>query len=255
MKEAIKAQLKKLAHDREIRILLAIESGSRAWGFPSPDSDFDVRIIYAHKPAWYWSIDNHKDTFSYFEGKLLDFSGWELRKVLRLVKRSNMSPAEWMQSPIVYQEENGFRDKLAGLVAHYFSPYHTVNHYRGIAKNSFTSISNGGEKIKLKKLFYVIRPLLAARYVIHHKKVPPMNIFPLLDEINGNSMKNRIIELIALKETVDEGYFYEMETDVLHFIQNLIAEVDQLVLPKEKKEQDGEPLNAYFRELINVKFG
>jgi len=253
MKEAIKEQLKKLEEERNIRILLAVESGSRAWGFPSPDSDFDVRIIYMHRPEWYLSVDKHKDTLSYFEGELLDISGWDIRKALRLIKRSNMSPAEWNQSPIVYQETEGFRNDLTNLVTHYFSPKKTIDHYRGIARNSFVSITNGGKRIKLKKLFYVIRPLLAALFVVRHKSVPPMNIIPLLEEVKEDAVKKRVMELIGLKETVNEDFYYEMEADILDFITTLMTAVDYPILPKEHRDLESDRLNNYFRQILSRK--
>src|SRR3954464_10534874 len=103
MREQIEEALGAIERECGVRILYACESGSRAWGFPSPDSDYDVRIIYIHPPDWYLSIDDKKDTLELPINDELDISGWELRKALRMMRKSNAVIYEWLQSPIVYQ--------------------------------------------------------------------------------------------------------------------------------------------------------
>jgi len=156
--QEINNQLAELKERKQIKILFAVESGSRAWGFPSPDSDYDIRIIYMHEPDWYLSINDKKDTIDYFHGELLDVNGWDIRKTLRLLRKSNATPFEWAQSPIIYEEEGNFRSNLLDLAKQFFQPRHNVNHYKGIAKNNYLSKTESKD-IKLKKLFYVIRPI------------------------------------------------------------------------------------------------
>lgn len=249
MLKEIKEQLSLLENSRGIKVLLAVESGSRAWGFPSPDSDFDVRIIY-HKPqSWYLNINTPKDTIDYFHGELLDISGWDLRKTLRLLSKSNATPAEWVQSPIVYQVIGGFQEQLLDYVKAYFNPSHTLNHYRGIALNSYRSISDE-KQIKLKKLFYVLRPILAARWIIKYQSVPPMAIAPLLEELDHQEIASRISSLIELKATVDEGYVIVLEDLLQNFIEASLLQIKNADLhPKEP--QSIEPLNKFFQALIS----
>ena len=248
MVESIREQLALLEKERQIQILLAVESGSRAWGFPSPDSDYDVRIIYRHDQDWYLGIGAHKDTIDYFHGELLDISGWELRKTLGLLSKSNATPAEWCQSPIIYQEQPRFREQLFSFVEHYFRPVHTINHYRGIAQNSFKAMADEG-LMKLKKLFYVLRPILAAKWILQHQSVPPMEIHPLLEMISDDSLKTHVVNLIKLKATVGEDYQHQVEPKVKIFVEQALERLKNADLPK-RSTPEVEPLNRFFRQEI-----
>jgi len=116
MKKQIEIALRKIEEENEIKILLAVESGSRAWGFASTDSDWDVRFIYVHKPSWYLSIDDKKDNIEQMLPGELDVAGWELRKTLKLFRKSNPPLLEWLLSPIIYIEQYSTAKKLRGLL-------------------------------------------------------------------------------------------------------------------------------------------
>ncbi len=250
MKEQIKKQLQHLKEKEDIKILLAVESGSRAWGFPSPDSDYDVRIIYLRKPEWYLSIDDKKDTIEYFHGKLLDIGGWDIRKTLRLLRKSNATPFEWAQSPIIYEEKRGFREQLMHLAREFFQPIHSLNHYRGIAKNSYNKLSAAGE-IKLKTLFYIIRPILAGVWIIKNGTTPPMDIENLMKSIEDKSIINKIRALIKTKESVNEDYTYSLEPDIQKFIDNHFQELELIDSLEKKMIPETQILDSFYRELIN----
>ena len=249
MLDQIKDQLRQLERDRSIRILLAVESGSRAWGFPSPDSDYDVRILYVHEQEWYLRINERKDTIDYFHGELLDISGWDMRKALRLLAKSNATPAEWSQSPIVYQEVSGFREELLGLVHDYFQPAATLNHYRGIAHNSIKALSAEGQ-IKLKKLFYVLRPVLAAKWIVERGSVPPMTIQALMEPMEEQGIREQIRELIELKAQRDEDYLHPLSTSLKAYLEEQFSFLGAVQLPA-TKAPELDQLNTYFRSLIN----
>lgn len=249
MEKEIKNQLKTLEEERQIKILLAVESGSRAWGFPSPDSDYDVRIIYCKTKDWYFSINERKDSIEYFHGALLDINGWDIRKTLRLLNKSNATPFEWAQSPIVYQEEQGFKEQLLALAKNYFQPYHSLNHYKGILQNSY-KFDPQVKQIKLKKLFYVIRPLLAAKWIVQYQSIPPMAMDGLLPMVIKDSIKAKILQLITHKSTANESYQYILEEDIMTYIDQEIAILQEATLEK-KKMLDLEPLNEFFRATVN----
>ena len=203
MKEQIIAHIEQLEKDHGITILMATESGSRAWGCPSPDSDYDVRIIFKRPKSEYLEIDNKPSTINYFHGELLDINGWDIKKTLKLIRKSNVTPFEWSQSPIVYKETGDFRSRLLELCREYFKPRHAINHYKGIAKNSYLSNDLSGE-IKLKKLFYVLRPLMAVKWIILKNEIPPMDIPNLISVVDDEAVVAYINQLLEIKRTVNE---------------------------------------------------
>jgi predicted nucleotidyltransferase len=158
---------------QNVRILYACESGSRAWGFPSPDSDYDVRFIYVHPPAWYLGLDEGPDTLNFPVDDELDLAGWELRKTLRLLRGSNAALFEWLQSPIVYHEAQGFRSQLAPLLPLAFNLKAGLHHYLGQLRRGVEE-DLVGEEVRLKRLFYALRSALAARWIRARHTLPPM---------------------------------------------------------------------------------
>lgn len=248
MESTIKKYLLEVAESKDLKILMAVESGSRAWGFPSTDSDYDVRIIYIKNKDWYLSINDKKDNIDYFYGELLDINGWDIRKSLRLLKRSNVTPFEWAQSPIVYMEQDGFRERLMTLANKYFLPIHSLNHYKGIAHNSFETLD--GNQIKLKKLFYVLRPILAAKWILDTRSLPPMDIFSLMKNLKEDTVKYKIQELIEIKATAKESFVYTIDRDIKNFIEESLRLFSETKLPKEKPIIEDEDLNVFYRSLL-----
>lgn len=154
-----------------VRLLYACESGSRGWEFPSPDSDYDVRFIYLRPTSYYLSVMEREDELRFPISDELDLYGWDIRKVLQLMRRSNTTPFEWLQSPIVYAEEPGFRESLWAVAQQYFSKRANTHHYMGIARKAMGTMS--GDSIAIKKLFYVLRPLLAAKWCLRASRSRP----------------------------------------------------------------------------------
>ncbi|MCU0443557.1 MAG: nucleotidyltransferase domain-containing protein [Microscillaceae bacterium] len=250
MRETIIAELQNLEKEYDIAILYACESGSRAWGFPSPDSDFDVRFIYAQPLRRYLSIYDKKDTIDLFLTKDLDFIGWDIRKALRLFQKSNASPFEWMQSPIVYTQKTSFVEDLRALAPQYFSLKPSLHHYLGIAKSTFMGYLQG-EQVKLKKYFYALRPLLCAKWIIEKRSYPSIvfaDLFPVMAD-NQEFMQN-IEWLLAQKEISNET---EMVAPIPYF-QNFIAEELQncqtQLAEMPKNQGDVEALNDLFRKVV-----
>lgn len=154
-----------------VRVLLAVESGSRAWGFESPNSDYDVRFIYAHEVVWYLSVDleSKRDVIEYPIVDDIDLNGWDVRKALRLFARSNPAFVEWIQSPIVYMERGGFAASVRNLLPAVYSCISGVHHYRSMAQTNYRGYLKAG-LVPLKKYFYVLRPLLSVRWLERHGK-------------------------------------------------------------------------------------
>jgi hypothetical protein len=173
MTDLIQQKINNIEHNNQVRVLFACESGSRAWGFASPDSDYDVRFIYMQPRDNYLSIREQKDVIELPVTQELDVNGWDIRKALQLFLKSNGPLYEWLQSPIIYKEETGFANELRGLMHNYFSLRAGCHHYFSMARNTFESDLQG-ELVKLKKYFYALRPALACTWIIDRSSVPPM---------------------------------------------------------------------------------
>lgn len=249
MRTEIIKHIKQLEEDQNIKVLLAAESGSRAWGCPSPDSDYDVRIIFKRPKSQYLEIDDKPDSINYFHGELLDINGWDIKKTLKLIRKSNATPFEWAQSPIIYKEVDGFKNRIINLCKDYFQPRHTINHYKGIAKNSYFS-NNLEKEIKLKKLFYVLRPLMAAKWIIKKEEIPPMDIPKLIQIIEDRTIVSHIRELLKIKETVYEDYLHKIDPLITSFISTEFDYINSMQLPDINSEVDVTKLNQTFKEII-----
>lgn len=134
-----------------MRVLLAVESGSRAWGFASPDSDYDVRFVHVHEPAWYLTVFESRDVIETMLPGELDVSGWDLRKSLRLFSKCNLALNEWLGSPVVYSETSEFRSELRALIPMFFNPTRATHHHRNMAKQALSNLTSENQ-ISIKKL-------------------------------------------------------------------------------------------------------
>jgi len=209
MREIIQNKLKEIEAEFQVKILYTVESGSRAWGFPSKDSDFDVRFIYIHQPDWYLSIDpqgvgTKRDVIELPINELLDISGWEITKALRLFRKSNPSLLEWMKSDIVYLQAYSFIDNLRTLEPEVFQPISSLYHYLNMARNNYREYLQGPE-VKIKKYFYALRPILACQWIETHKSVPPIDFSELVNSmIPAGELRTDIEHLLVKKIAGDE---------------------------------------------------
>ncbi len=177
----IEAKLKQIELEENIQILLAVESGSRAWGFHSPDSDYDVRFIYARPVDWHMRIDKTRDVVERPIDDELDLSGWELSKALTLALSSNAVVAEWLQSPIKYRENQNFLTEITNFCQRVLDRKSVSWHYLSLLKSQFSRCKDESGNLKLKPYFYTIRPALALRWMrLNNSAMPPMNMQELV---------------------------------------------------------------------------
>ena len=204
MKKTIQQNLKLFEMERNIEILYAVESGSRAWGFESQDSDWDIRFIYAHPIQKYLSFQNmKKDTIERMiedEGDL-DFVGWDLRKALHLFNKGNPHMFEYLRSPIVYIKANEPIVQLQRSLERFFSPTATLYHYFHMALGNYKKYIEDKEEVSLKKYLYVVRPLLACLWVEKYNEPPPIQFQTLCDEFlpENSDLKMKLIALLEKK--------------------------------------------------------
>ena len=172
-----------LKHD--VSIIAAIESGSRAWGFPSPDSDYDVRFIYAHAKDWYIQLAPERDVIEVPINPVLDISGWDVRKAMNLANSGNAVVQEWLTSPIVYRQHDVLFPILQQLAASTFNAKAIYHHYFSMANGMLEDVS--GEQVKLKRFFYFARATLSALWVLEKQAMPPIEFHELLFGLTDNA--------------------------------------------------------------------
>lgn len=199
---AILERLNAIEQAELVRILYACESGSRAWGFASPDSDYDVRFIYVHPRDRYLSIhvERRRDVIERPIEDLLDINGWDLRKALNLMYKSNPPLFEWLHSPLIYREQPGFRQAMLALTPTYYSPRGCAWHYLHMARGNQREYLRG-DVVRLKKYLYVLRPLLAVRWLESGRGVVPMPFDELVTTlIPPGELRDAIDQLLAAKQ-------------------------------------------------------
>ena len=178
MRETIIRKLHEIEKTENVRILLAVESGSRAWGFASPDSDYDVRFIYVRPKEDYLRLEKIRDVIELPLDDVLDINGWDLQKALRLLYKSNPTLFEWAASPIVYMETE-FAGQFRNVMNTYFSTKKSLYHYISMAEGNYREFLRGAN-VKAKKYFYVMRPVLACRWILEKGTPPPMRFTELM---------------------------------------------------------------------------
>lgn len=248
MKQLILDKLAAVEKEHTIKILFSCESGSRGWEFPSPDSDFDVRFIYVRPYRYYLSVMERTDDLNFAISGDLDMYGWDIRKVLQLMRKSNVTPFEWLQSPIIYRQEPGFKEELWALCQHYFSRRSNIHHYLGIAQGALASMTNGSE-IAIKKLFYVLRPLLAAKWCLEKESIAPMTIGPLMTLLPQHLQQN-VSELITVKSAAAEGFIINIDAELKTYIDQEFARIDEASKQLPQKPFDAERLDEFFVNTI-----
>jgi uncharacterized protein len=248
--QTIIARLQQLAIQEQIVILYACESGSRGWGFPSPDSDYDVRFIYLRPLEWYLSIEDRTDTIDLPIDKVLDINGWDLRKALKLFRGSNSVIYEWIQSPIVYRNPDNLAGELLNLAHHYYSPRAGIHHYLNMTNDCYREHLQSAT-VRLKKYFYALRPILAARWIVEHQTVPPMRFSQLMKSIGGrHDVLTEIDRLLTIKQTADEATTIPVSPILNNFIAAEIEYCDRAVKLIPKQYRDTADLNNLFQRYV-----
>ena len=250
MKETILNTLEAIEKDRDVTILHAIESGSRAWGFASPNSDYDVRFIYMHPKEHYLRLDKRRDVIELPINSDLDINGWDFNKTLRLLHSSNPTLFEWLSSPIVYKTTNFIKARQL-LFYSYFNPYTALQHYLSMAKTNYRTYLKT-DRVPLKKYFYVMRPLLCCRWILDNKTQPPVEFTKLIANELDKSLEPEITMLLNLKTTAPEQKTIERICVLNDYIESEIEIINQAAAETPKNTlRNWAPLNTVFREALN----
>jgi len=249
VEELIKSKLKEIETIENIKILHCIESGSRAWGFASPDSDYDVRFIYVRPKEFYLRLDKTRDVIEWQLDDTLDINGWDISKALSLLYKSNPTLFEWNSSPIVYKTTKEW-ESIASIINKYFVAKSGLYHYLSTAKSNYSEYLKG-ETVRFKKYFYVLRPLLACKWIIAEGTPPPMLFSELMDKYLDEAIKPDVLKLLDLKMNnpeITEGKRFDK---VNEYLDKTILEIEEQIksLPY-LHEQSWDELNNVFLSLL-----
>lgn len=245
----IREKLDEIERKEGVRILHAVESGSRAWGFASPDSDYDVRFVYVRPEADYLRIDEPRDVIEWQLDEVLDINGWDLKKALKQFARGNATLFEWSGSPIVYRTTEDW-EKIREVSRQYFSEKSAVCHYYGTANSTLQEYLSG-ERVRYKKYFYAIRPLLAARYIEKYHEAPPVLFEELLQLELPQDLRAAVDELLEVKKSTTEKEENPQIAVIREFIESETArQKDMADKMADDHNKDLTALNQVFKRAI-----
>lgn len=201
---AIDGRLDKVCAKEGVKIPWAIESGSRAWGFPSPDSDFDCRFIYVRPALQHVSPWVRRDVIETPLDGELDVNGWDLAKALKLILKGNAVVIEWLRSPIVYRGEAWFRDGLLEFAERYAVRELVARHYLHLGERQRRAYFVDETQVPLKKIFYALRPAAALRWLrLHpHAAVAPMHFPTLMVECEPSKQLAQFVGDLIVRKSV-----------------------------------------------------
>ncbi|CAM4007774.1 DNA polymerase beta superfamily protein [Roseateles saccharophilus] len=254
VREEILQRIRRAESEHDVMVLLAVESGSRAWGFESPNSDYDARFIYVHRRDWYLSVglEEKRDVIEYPIVDDIDLNGWDLRKALRLFWKSNPAFIEWVQSPIVYAENGDFAARVRALMPTVYSCVSGVHHYRSMAKTNYRGYLRGDE-VPLKKYFYVLRPLLSVRWLERYQTAAPIEFAKLLHLVDDQpALLTDIHELLARKRAAPELGLSAPVHSINDFIETELERLEQIQPNASPRGEVLAALDAVFRNSLEA---
>ena len=250
IEELVRMKIKEIEAKENIRVLHVIESGSRAWGLASPDSDYDVRFIYVRDRNFYLSLRENKDFIDWELNEVLDINGWDIKKVLQHFHKSNATLFEWSNSPVVYYTTDEWKKLYDEVAGQYFACKSSMYHYYGTANKNYHEYLME-DLVKYKKYFYVLRPILACKWIEEKKCPPPVLFDELFDSVLEEDMKPVIADLLAKKVQMSESdkapkidKVNQYVEEKLIYYKNLLEGMD------DDRNPDWEPLEEVFKKVI-----
>ena len=250
--QLIKDKLSQIEEKENIRILYACESGSRAWGFASPDSDYDVRFIYVRSKEFYLKLENTRDTLECELNEIYDISGWDLKKMLRLLNRSNPSIFEWAASPLVYKTTKEW-DYIKQFLKNHFSETKALYHYNSITKNNIRRYFNDKIEVRYKPYLYNLRQCLSCEWILDKKSPPPIVFDILKEKYLPEEIQNSVNNLLELKKRMKEKETGPRITEIDSYIDSVVSKVEKyLEKLAEKRLSNWDELNEIFLKLLET---
>ena len=254
MRQKILQRLAEIESKYDVKVLFAVESGSRAWGFASKDSDYDVRFVYIHRKEWYLSLIEGRDVIEELDPDgVLDLAGWDLKKALILMGKGNCAVAEWLNAPFTYYRNEDFFDSISSLKDEYLRKVSAVNHYYHMAMNHDKRyLEKRG--CELKRFMYHLRGLLAAKWAATYGSYPPVLFEELVEKmVSDDNIKQEIYKLVELKRESREHNTTIVNDDLAIYANLIAAEIESMfgTFPDEK-QPDYKKLDAFFLKVLNT---
>lgn len=250
VEELVLLKIKEIEEKEHVRVLHVVESGSRAWGFASPDSDYDVRFIYVRDRDSYLSLHEVKDFLDWELNEVLDINGWDLKKALQHFHKSNATLFEWANSPVVYYTTKEWKELYDNVASKYFACKSALYHYYGTANKNYHEYLLD-DMVKYKKYFYVLRPILACKW-IEEKKCPPPVLFDLLASgVLEEDMKPVVDDLLEKKVRMSEADKAPRIDALNQYIEKNLEYYKALVDGmKDDRKPEWEALEREFRKIV-----
>ena len=262
MKVKIKKILKDIEKEMNVKIVFAVESGSRAWGMESENSDYDVRFVYARSPEEYVAIDSPSDVISrHFskdgirmgaEGCFIDIQGFDIMKFCRMLWSSNPTCIEWLRSNIIYYGEQN--KVFKNFVENQFKPISLYYHYKSMCRQNYLKYLKSGNLITYKKYLYAMRGLVNARWVAFYETLPPIDFPEVLVKINKKDevIDGRIIKelqkIIKLKKESKERDIVKNYKRIDEYIESFLK--DDTEAPMKKQLSTSRELNDELKRIV-----
>ncbi len=249
IKKEILEKLEEIEQQENVKVLYAVESGSRAWGVESPDSDYDVRFVYVRTQEDYLSLQEKRDVIEWQLDEVLDINGWDLRKTLIQFRKGNATLFEWANSPVVYKTTDAW-ELISEVGKKYFSKKVALYHYYGTANSTFCQFLQG-EEVKYKKYIYALRPLLACKYIEQHETIPPVKFEDLLKQQLPKELSDEIQTMLTIKANSDEKDLNPRMPVIHNYIEEKIRRYGEI--SKEMEDDrlgDWSALNRVFLKAL-----
>ena len=254
IKATIPSHLDSIEHQYNVKVLLAVESGSRAWGFESQNSDWDVRFIYVHKPEWYFTVQEKRDVIEHVYEDDVDAVGWELRKALTLLGKNNPSILEWINSPIVYYRDDAFVARIREVADRFFNPIRSMYHYNHIyMKHDERYLQKEG--CPMKRFLYYLRGVLACKWIEQHQTLPPVPFKQLVGAtVEDEALRAMIDELLRLKKNGAECDMLAVPNELVEYARNMANYYNERIetFRPQMEKASYDVLDAILLDMVNA---
>lgn len=249
IKKEILEKLAEIEEKENVKVLYAVESGSRAWGVESPDSDYDVRFIYVRPKDDYLNLQEKRDVIEWQLDEVLDINGWDLKKTLVQFHKGNATLFEWANSPVVYKSTEMW-EQVYEVGKQFFSQKVALYHYYGTANSTLMQYLQGVE-VRYKKYIYALRPLLACKYIEDNHTIPPVKFEKLLKQSLPGELLEEITEMLEIKAGNEEKDLKPRMPVIQKYIEDEIVRYEQISKAMEDdRVGDWTALNAIFLRVL-----